>query len=497
MDIELIARVASTLPEDDEHPYRTGPWRPQHNEMNVDRMEVTGEIPADLNGVYLRNTENPIHPAIQRYHPFDGDGMVHLVGFRDGQAFYRNRFVRTAGMAMEGDAGRSLWAGIAEDPRLSEPDVGWGAREAMKDASSTDVVVHAGAAVTSFYQCGDLYRLDPLSLDTIGTTSWDGAFPEAGVSAHPKVDEHTGELLFFNYSKHAPYFHYGVADADNRLVHYTPVELPGPRLPHDMAYTERYAIFNDLPLFWDETLLAKGVHAARLHDLPTRLGVLPRRADGGEVTWFEFDPTYVLHWTNAWEEGDEVVVEGFFQDNPVPDPPKDDAMRMFRYLALDQMGTRLHRWRMNMVTGAVSEERLRDDVTEFGVVDQQRWGHKTRYVYACTGVEGWFLLNGLVKHDTLTGTDQRYRFAEGVYCSEPVFVARDGAAAEDDGYVMTITIDMNNDMSECLIFNATDLAEGPVARVRLPERVSSGTHATWADASVLPNWDTAAQPLGI
>ena len=31
----------------------------------------------------------------------------------------------------------------------------------MKDASSTDVIVHRGTALTSHYQCGDLYRVDP------------------------------------------------------------------------------------------------------------------------------------------------------------------------------------------------------------------------------------------------------------------------------------------------------------------------------------------------
>ena len=145
MDIELVGRALTTLPEDDDHPYRSGPWRPQVEEFRADDLEVIGDLPTDLDGVYLRNTENPVHPAIQRYHPFDGDGMVHMVGFRDGKAFYRNRFVRTAGFEAEQDAGRSLWAGIAEDPRVAERE-GWGARGRMKDASSTDIVVHAGQA---------------------------------------------------------------------------------------------------------------------------------------------------------------------------------------------------------------------------------------------------------------------------------------------------------------------------------------------------------------
>ena len=118
-------------------------------------MKVTGEIPQDLNGVYLRNTENPLFESIGRYHPFDGDGMIHMMSFCDGEVEYRNRFVQTDGFRAEVDAGQALWAGLAEPPSRSLRE-GKCARGRMKDASSTDIVVHAGVAVSSFYQCGDL-----------------------------------------------------------------------------------------------------------------------------------------------------------------------------------------------------------------------------------------------------------------------------------------------------------------------------------------------------
>ena len=303
MDVEIVGRLLATLPVDDDHPYRTGPWQPQTTEWRADDLTVVaGTVPTDLDGVYLRNTENPVHPAIKNYHPFDGDGMVHVVGFRDGKAFYRNRFVRTDGFVAEQEAGRSLWAGLAERPHSAERQDGWGARGRMKDASSTDIVVHQGVALTSCYQCGDLYRLDPQTAETLGKATWGGGFPfELGVSAHPKPDDRTGELLFFNYGVEAPYLHYGVVDANNELVHYVDVELPGPRLPHDMAFTENYAILNDCPLFWEPELLPTA-HVARFHpELPTR----SRRTTA---------------WT-TWE-------------------------RAFRFLALDRMQARLHRWRL-------------------------------------------------------------------------------------------------------------------------------------------------------
>ena len=75
---------------------------------------LAGSIPDDLNGVYVRNGPNPQHHPVGRYHWFDGDGMVHAVHFADGEATYRNRWVRTEGFLAERDAGRALWRGIIE-----------------------------------------------------------------------------------------------------------------------------------------------------------------------------------------------------------------------------------------------------------------------------------------------------------------------------------------------------------------------------------------------
>jgi carotenoid cleavage dioxygenase len=73
-----------------------------------------------------------------------------------------------------------------------------------------------------------------------------------------------------------------------------------------------------------------------------------------------------------------------------------------------------------------------------------------------------------------------------------------GSQSEDDGYLITLVSDMNRDLSECLVFDAQQMAAGPIARVRLPEPVSSGTHATWAAGAMIPGWrehDEAATAL--
>jgi carotenoid cleavage dioxygenase-like enzyme len=491
MAATLRDTIVSTLPPDDDHPYRSGAWRPNHREWDADDLEVEGELPADLAGVYLRNTENPVHPSIGRYHPFDGDGMVHQVAFHDGRASYRNRFVRTDGFLAEQEAAESLWTGMLDAPERSKRHDGWGARGRMKDASSTDVVVHNGKALTTFWQCGDPYVLDPHTLATEGKAPWAADFPSpTGISAHAKLDEHTGELLVFGYGKEWPYLHFGIVAADGTLTHSVEVELPGPRLPHDMAFTEHYAILNDLPLFWDPELLAQGVHLPRFFpDVPSRFAVV--RRDGSEpVRWFEADPTYVLHWINAYEDGDELVLDGFFQHDPSPPKRESGPAHMasvYRYLDLEQMQTRPHRWRFDLTTGRTREEPLSDRIMEFGMVDGRHAGRPYRYSYDVTGHPGWFLFDGLVKHDLETGREERYAFGDGVFGSETPFAPRVGAdpADEDDGYLVTLTTDIRADRSDCLVFAARDITSGPIARLRLPERISSGTHACWTPASAL------------
>lgn len=488
MRVEKLPPVKTTL-KPTNHPYMSGAWTPLHEEVNATELEVLeGVIPADLDGIYLRNTENPVHEPLGRYHPFDGDGMIHQISFRDSNATYRNRFVRTRCFEAEQIAGGALWGGLADGPGVSKRP-GFCAKGDIKDSASTDVIVHAGKAIATFYQCGEGYVLDPETLENEGVASW---VPLDGISAHPKLDERTGELLFFNYSKQAPFMHYGVVDADGKLAHYIPVALPGPRLPHDMIFSENWSILNDLPVHWDEDLMRdREVHAVRLHKgQPSRFALVPRYGTPDQIRWFDAAPTYVLHWLNAYEEGDEVIVDGYFQEDPTPRVNKDpmdyaEYGHMMTYLDGHRLQTRLHRWRFNLTDGSTKEERLDDRCVEFGMINQKYAGQKYRYVYSTMAKPGWFLFEGFVKHDLETGEAIEVKLPQGVYASEAPFAPRIGAVDEDDGYLVSFVIDENRGTSECIIIDAKKFADGPICRIALPHKISSGTHAHWVDRATL------------
>jgi carotenoid cleavage dioxygenase len=251
-----------------------------------------------------------------------------------------------------------------------------------------------------------------------------------------------------------------------------------------MAFTEHFSILNDLPVHWDTDLLARDIHAVRLHDAPSRFAIVPRHGGVDEIRWFEAKPTYVLHWLNAYEEGDEIILDGYFQENPTPSPKADAPagyQHMMAFLDEHSFRPKLHRWRFNLRDGSTREHHLDNRIVEFGMFNQRYAGRKYRYVYSTIPQPGWFLFTGFVKHDLETGESTEFKLPHGQYASEAPFAPKRDAVAEDDGYLISFVIDETAGRSECVILDARRIEDGPICRIALPHKICSGTHACWAD----------------
>jgi carotenoid cleavage dioxygenase len=186
---------------------------------------------------------------------------------------------------------------------------------------------------------------------------------------------------------------------------------------------------------------------------------------------------------NAYEDGDEVVLDGFFEENPDPGLKIDraDKRSWFRMLDMHVIGAKPYRWRFNMKTGRTTEGYLDDAVSEFGMINPLYGGKPYRYTWAATLKPEWFLMNGLIRLDVQTGEKQSFELPEGVFLSESPMAPRPGSTEEDDGYVLTFVTDMNKNSSSAMIFAAQDISRGPVAEVALPQRICVGTHSCWCD----------------
>lgn len=476
--------------------YLDGIYRPVSTENEFHSLTIQGSLPKELNGAYLMNSPNPHFQPKGRYHLFDGDGMIHGIFIENGQVTYRNRYIRTDSFRAEEKAGKALWTGIMEAPSEEAPN------NELKNTSNTDLIFHSGKLLSLWYLCERPYQLEMPNLETKGPYSFDNTL-KRGMSAHPKVDKITGEMMFMDYSyQESPYLTYGVVSKDGKLIKQSPIEIPGPRILHDLAITENYTILIDVPLYWKMDPSEPGKRKIRFDkSLPARFGILPRHGDNSTIRWFECSTCYIYHTINAYEEGDEIILTGCRVADLYPSSriPREDVPRL-DYLELKPF---FYKWTFNLKTGSCREEQLDDVMSEFPRMNNEFLGRKTRYSYnPRIARKPSLLFDGLIKYDAWTGTSQTIEFGKNCYGSEAVFCPKakmtsesQSAAStfattttEDDGWVVTFIHDDSANRSSFVVYDAKDWESGPIATVPLPHRIPMGFHATW-----IPDWEMKAQ----
>jgi carotenoid cleavage dioxygenase len=251
---------------------------------------------------------------------------------------------------------------------------------------------------------------------------------------------------------------------------------------HDFAVTERHAVFLLCPVVFDlEKAATTGAIFSWQPERGTRIGVLPRRGRSEDVRWFETDPCYVFHPLNAYDDGDEVVLDVHRYEQLLFMSQKASREPSWR----DSQIARLHRFRLDRASGSVRSTPLDDHEGEFPRVDERRVGRKHRFGYfAAVGPEGSDDLlpefTSVAKIDLERGGAVEVR-PHGAHngCGEPVFVPRREDAAEDDGWVLYLAYDHARNASELVIADARDFTGEAVARVILPHRVPYGFHGNW------------------
>lgn len=451
------------------NPYLADNFAPVQTELTVDELLVLGELPLELNGMFVRNGPNPQFPPLDRYHWFDGDGMLHGVHLQGGKARYYNRYIRTQGFEQERRAGRALWGGLVEPSQIG-----------FKNVANTALVWHCDRLL-ALWEGGKPHAIDVPSLDTIGSYTFNGKLTSP-VTAHPKVDPVTGEMMFFGYSlAQPPYVKYSVVSAEGDLLRTVPIDLPVGVMMHDFAITERYTIFMDLPLTFRLERLQRGETAfAFERDRPSRFGILPRHGDNQTIRWFEVLSCYIFHTLNAYEAGDEIVLIACRMGSTSvlgasPGSHEGDNRQIQSDVPL------LYRWQFNLKTGAVQEHPLDDaHPCEFPRINEQYLGRQTRYGYAGNSAPTEMpKFDGLLKFDLDNQRVQMHQFRRGCYGGEGVFVPRSGAISEDDGWLMTFVHDETQDTSELVIVSTQAITDEAIARILIPQRIPYGFHGTW------------------
>ncbi len=471
---------AHTKIEQATNPFLSGNYAPVMEENVAVITEVIGEIPRDLNGHFLRIGPNPVYVADPAsYHIFDGDGMIHAVQFEDGKATYRNRFVDTEGLRKERAKGTWIWKGMAGMADFAKgipmPEEG-----PMKNTANTAMVYHNNT-LYALMEAAPPHKMTLPGLDTAGEETFAGKLKHP-FTAHPKVDAITGEMMTFGYAPFPPFLTYSVINPAGEIVHTTPITLPKGVMMHDCAITERYTVFLDMPITFDfQRAMNGGLMLDWEPENGSRLGVIPRYGVDADVKWFDVDLSMVFHVSNAWEEGDEIVVQASRSLRSDISRATENAGTQTDMR--DQLG-QLYEWRLNMKTGRASERHLdRLHYCDFTRINEDLIGRKHRFTYAARfDPDHDALFDAALKHDGKTGEITVHTLGQGRWGGEGVFAKRDGAVDEDDGYVILFVHDEVQMRSECLILDAKAFDSPPVARLIIPYRVPFGFHAGWVPA---------------
>jgi len=457
-------------------PFLTGNYSPVADELDIADLRVTGTIPEALRGVYMRNGANPAFAPTGKYHIFDGDGMIHAIEIADGKASYRNRFVESRGLRYEREQGHAVFGGLSNWV-MPSPEV-IAAAGMMKNTANTNVIRHGGKYLALME--GALPTELNRDLSTVGEYDYDGALATAmapSMTAHPKWDPETGELLFFGYSPFPPYLRYHVADRSGTLTKTLDIDLPKAVMMHDFVATERHVVFFDLPAVFDANAMLTGDAFIRWEpSAGARIGVLPRAATSGdEIRWFELDPFFVFHFMNGWDADDRTVVVTGCRSAAMPTSFGDDEAPV-------GVHPHLHRWSIDLVNGQITETELDDRPADFPRINMSRSGHENRYGYLAHAA-GWeddtVEFNGVLKFDFTTGTSVRHEYGPTTEGGEAVFAPDPNGTAEDDGWLLNFVFDRVTQTSEFRIVDARTLDAEPVARIHLPRRVPFGFHGNW------------------
>lgn len=469
--------MATPFPE---HAQLSGNYAPLRSEIDAHDLIVHGDLPKDLNGSLLRIGPNPQYAPRRDHHWFLGDGMVHGFYLANGKLRYRNRWVRTPRFELEREHGKALFGMMGNPATSSQLAIG-------KDAgvANTALAWHAGRLL-ALEELHAPYALDPTTLDSLGYHTFGGELKGA-MTAHPKIDPETGEMLFFSYFGRGPFspdINFHVVNREGQLTRSESFKAPFPSMVHDFVVTSEYVLFPIFPLTADAIrAVSGGPPFAWEPEKGTWVGVMRRDQSVADIRWIQTDPCYVFHPMNAWNDGRKIVAD-MMQFEEAPLFPYADGTRTDPKKA----NARLCRWTLDLDSDSdeIKHEELDDQSAEFPRIDERRAGLRYRHGFFCSsekrelGDKGVF--NGISHIDHANGKRLDYKLAGGDAISEPVFVARNNDADEGDGYLLVTAFRFEEKRSDLLVFDTGDISRGPIAIAELDTRVPYGFHGQWISA---------------
>lgn len=454
-------------------------------------LAVEGVLPPELAGTLYRigPARWDIHGESLR-HWFDGDGMVHAFALGGGRVDYRCRFVQQTAHVEEDRARRRLYGGFgttAPGGRLRR----FLRRKRRRNPANTHIVGHAGG-LYALCEGGRPWRLDPRDLSTLGEETLGELLPTpiSTFTAHPKRDPASGELWGFGTSPgRVPTLHLYRWPIAGAAVKVADVALPMPAMIHDFGLTASVAVVVATPMVTPDLplglMFGQSSYAENLRYKPERgahVGLIDRAS--GATVWCPTDAFLAFHVVNAWDEGDDVVVDLCAYDSGV-------LLRVFYEMMAtgpvqDVRGS-LVRLRVDRRTRVVTREVLFAGPFELPRVADDRVGRAHGRVYGLTWGGSHTILGRPAVFDLASRRLVEAPTPDHAWAGELVPVPMAGATGEADAWLLTVVLDAAAGASELQVLDGRDLAAGPVARARLPHVMPLGFHGSWLPRGTWPH----------
>ena len=480
-------------------PSFTGYSAPTRFEADVFDCEVEGKIPLDLDGAFYRIGPDAFYPPKFKDDAslFHGDGHVGMFRIHKGSCDYKSRYVRTPRYLADRRARKQLF-GNYRNYGTNDPAV-----RGLHGTVANTALVHNAGQLFALKEDSLPWELDPNTLETRGTHDFHGRYLSKTFSAHPKIDPISGDLLTFGYEATGELsddvFFY-VIGKDGNVKHEVRFKAPVVSMMHDMAITRTHVIFNTCGFTSNKAWLDSGkVHWGWDATIPTWVGIMPREGTARDIRWFRGPERAAIHLLNAQTIGDKVIVEAPVSNaNPFPFLPQTDGS------VWNPANGRitLRRWTFDLGSSKDTweEECLFPEIAAaLPRIDERFWSLPYRYgfvgypdasrpfdVARSRAPQQGRITNCYGRLDFRTGKVDTYFAGDTHSLSEVQFVPRHRGAEEGDGYLIGHCANFAEMCSELVIADATRLADGDIARIRLPFRAHTQVHGWWVDATDLP-----------
>ena len=456
------------MEENKSNPYLQGNFAPVKDELEVENLQVIGKIPDDLLGVYMRNGPNPEFPPITYVYPFDGDGMIHAVYIADGKARYKNRYVQTAALLAERRAGKALYGGF-KFPVLPDSKYVGENVDPFKNGAFIHIIRHANQYL-AMPEADTVYEVSS-ELETLGLWCPETKNNPIKAVPHTRFCPKTGDLWLINYDIKPPFLTVSRIDKNGKLQFKKDIEKQYATMVHDFVLTENYVILFDCPVVFDLKKVMSGEEVLNWRpELGVRIGIMSRET--GALKWIQTEAFFVFHFANAYENADEIIV----------DFVRHADLKLTRSKE-NRMPPHLYRTRINLSTQMIQHEQLDDRIIEFPRIKEDRDSLPHRFIYSTTKLSDLNAMKdqftALIKYDVEKKTSQIHDFGNTFEIGEAVFVPKANSTSEDDGYLILFVYNKIENSGECVLLDAKNMRDEPLARIKMPRRVPSGLHGSW------------------